>query len=85
MKKLAIIALALASYANAEQVYFSAHGKTFHKSEHCMALSRATHIYSADRAEALAHKLHECGICFRVHKASKQPEASAVGWAKEVK
>ena len=83
MRKL-LLALALAgSMLHAEAVYFSAHGKTFHKSEHCMALSRAAHVYSADRTEAEAHKLHECHICYR-KPGAKKASGAAPSWATEV-
>jgi hypothetical protein len=82
MKKLLMTLALAASMIHAETVYFTAHGKTFHKSEHCMALSRAKHVYEAERADALAHKLHECGICYR--KASAKKDAAPPAWATEV-
>jgi hypothetical protein len=84
MKALQVIALAVMSMGmNAEQVYMSAHGKTFHKSQECMSLKRASVVYSADSDEAKAHGLHACSICFREHKAGTASGASS--WAKEAK
>jgi hypothetical protein len=63
----------------------SAHGHTFHRTEHCMALSRATHIYSADRAQAEAHQLHACGICYRkAGSAAGKKSKGGPAWATEV-
>jgi hypothetical protein len=69
---------------HAETVFLTAHGKTFHKSEHCMALSRATHVYSADRAAAEAHKLHACGICYRAAGKKSAADRKGLDWAQEV-
>jgi hypothetical protein len=77
-----IMAGVLAIGAHAEHVYMSAHGKTFHKSQECSMLRRASVVYSADEGEAKEHGLHQCGVCFREHKAGT---AGAASWAKETK
>jgi hypothetical protein len=78
-----IALLALATGIQAETVFMSAHGKTFHKTQECMSLKRASVVYSADADEAKAHGLHQCAICFREHKAGTS--GSAANWAKEAK
>jgi hypothetical protein len=80
MKRLLALAV-VATGLHAETVFMSAHGKTFHKSEQCMSLKRATHVYSADDSTAKAHGLHACAICYREHKAGTASGASS--WAKE--
>lgn len=82
MKRLLALVV-LATGLHAETVYMSGHGKTFHKSEQCMSLRRASVVYSADDSEAKSHGLHQCAICFREHKAGTG--SSAAGWAKETK
>ena len=76
---IAIVSL-MASALMAETVYVSATGKTFHKATTCMALSQSKHVLQAQRADAEAHGLKPCGICYRVRKASKKANNSA--WAK---
>jgi hypothetical protein len=84
MKALHLIALAVMTMGlHAEQVYMSAHGKTFHKKQDCMSLKRASVVYSADESDAKEHGLHQCAICFREHKAGASSSASS--WAKEAK
>jgi hypothetical protein len=77
-----ILVIAAAVTMHAETVFLSAHGKTFHARQTCMSLSRAKHVYSADRAAATAHGLHECGICYRA-RAGKSAKAGAgnASWA----
>jgi hypothetical protein len=82
MKRL-IALVVMAGGLHAETVFMSAHGKTFHKSQQCMSLRRSTHVYSADDADAKAHGLHACSICFREHKAGGSTGASS--WARETK
>lgn len=83
MKRLLALAAITLGALQADTVYMSAHGKTFHKSEQCMSLKRATHVYSADDADAKAHGLHQCAICYRAKKAGSTSGASS--WAKEAK
>lgn len=83
MKKLFALAVVATGLLHAETVYMSGHGKTFHKSQECMSLRRASVVYSADESDAKAHGLHQCAICFREHKAGTG--ASAASWAKETK
>jgi hypothetical protein len=64
MKRL-LLALTLATGLSAEPVYLTAHGKMYHQSTHCMSLSRAKQVYTADRAQAEAHGLKPCSICYR--------------------
>lgn len=81
LKLLAVLMLAAASL-NAETVFMSAHGKTFHKAQTCMSLSRAKHVYSAERADAEKHGRHACSICYREKKAGAS--AAGMDWAHEV-
>lgn len=81
MKRLIALVVMAGGLLHAE-VFMSAHGKTFHKSQDCMSLKRASVVYSADEAEAKAHGLHQCAICFREHKAGG---SSASSWAKATK
>jgi len=78
----AILLIAAAVTLHAATVYLSAHGKTFHARQTCMSLSRAKHVYTADRSAAEAHGLHECGICYRA-RASKSAKAGTgnAAWA----
>lgn len=77
-----LLALTLAAGLSAEPVYLSAHGKTYHATTHCMSLSRARQVYTADRAQAEAHGLRPCGICYRTHKAGATARGSAApAWA----
>ncbi len=73
-----ILALSITAFG-AETVYFSPKGKTFHRTETCMALSRAATVYHADRAAAEGHKLVACGICWRKQAEKK---SAANDWAK---
>lgn len=82
MRKLFALAVVATGLLHAE-VFMSAHGKTYHKSQDCMSLKRASVVYSADEADAKAHGLHQCAICNREHKAGAS--SSAAGWAKETK
>ena len=82
MKRFLLATLLLAASAAAETVYFSATGKTFHKSDACMSLARTQTKLYAERKEAEAHNLKQCGICFRP-AAKKKADNSA--WAKEGK
>jgi hypothetical protein len=82
MKTKRLIALlVLATVMNAETVFMSAHGKTFHKRQDCSMLRRASVVYSADDGEAKAHGLHECRICSKEKKAGTT--SGAATWAKE--
>jgi hypothetical protein len=84
--KTALLTLALAVGLQAETVYLSANGKTFHRQTACMALHRSKHVYQAERADAEKHGLHSCSICYR-EKTSvqrRQTKGANVGWAKEV-
>jgi hypothetical protein len=74
----AILALSMTALG-AETVYLTPKGKTFHQTKTCMALSRATTVYTADRKEAEKHDLKPCGICYRKPAAAK---ATANDWAK---
>lgn len=74
------LVLATALFAQGNTVYFTQHGKTFHTNRHCMALSRATAVYSADRAAAESHGLKPCGICNRAKKSTKVVRSN--DWAK---
>lgn len=78
--RLIAAALILASSLSAETVYLTSHGKTFHESEKCMSLSRATVKLTADRKQAEAHGLKQCGICYRPKKTAK----AGNDWAKPV-
>jgi hypothetical protein len=78
-----VLAALLAAGLSAEPVYLSAHGKSFHKTEHCMSLSRAKHVYTAERSEAEKHGLHECSICWRAKKSTSAKQAGGPEWARE--
>ncbi len=84
MKRLLLLAF-MAISLHAETVYLTAHGKTYHSNPRCMALSRAAHVLETDDATAIAHGLHECGIC--AHRKSKGTASKPdnAGWAKETK
>ena len=75
------IGMMMASSMMAETVYLTATGKTFHKSQTCMALSNAKKVLTADRSAAEQHGLKQCGICYRIRKAGK-PKADNAKWAK---
>lgn len=62
-----LLSLAFASMSWCEQVYFTAHGKTYHKIVHW---SHAKVVYHAERSEAEKHGLHPCAVCYRVHKTT---------------
>jgi hypothetical protein len=81
-----LAATLLAASLSAETVTFTAHGKTFHKDEKCMSLSRANKdkFLHADRAEAEKHGLKACGICYRTPSTSKK-SATNNDWAKGAK
>lgn len=83
LRTLTTAAVLTAAALHAEPVYFSAHGKTFHRSEQCMSLARSTHVYTADRATAEAHGLKPCSICYRPKKAGSKTASAAPSWAKE--
>jgi hypothetical protein len=78
----AILVMAAAVTLHAETVYLSAHGKTFHARQTCMSLSRAKHVYTAERSAAEAHGLRPCNICFRPKSISaKRSAAGNAAWA----
>lgn len=78
----ALLALALiAPFAQAEQVYLSAHGKTFHKTADCSVLSRSKVKLTADRKVAEDHGRTPCGRCYN----PKPKSAGTAGWAQAVK
>lgn len=52
-------------------VYFSAHGKTYHASAKCMALSHTANVLSGDQAVAEKRGLRPCKICHRVKQEQK--------------
>jgi hypothetical protein len=82
MKRLLALVVVATGLLHAE-VFMSAHGKTYHKSQDCMSLKRASVVYSADEADAKAHGLHQCAICNRERKTGSASGASS--WAKESK
>lgn len=70
---------ALALSLSAETIWVSKSGKTFHRIETCMALSRSASKLTAERKAAESHGLKPCGICYRP-KATKK--ADNTQWAK---
>jgi hypothetical protein len=78
MKRLLLTAL-LALSLHAETVYVTAHGKTFHSNRQCMSLAKSNRVLTTDDKTALAHGLHECGIC--AHRHSGKPHADGNTWA----
>lgn len=80
MCKLLIATALLATSLNA--AFLSEHGKTFHASRSCMALSRAKVVLEASEADAKAHNLKPCGICYRA-KTTKKPATGNGSWAKQ--
>jgi hypothetical protein len=68
MKRLLLLAF-MAISLHAETVYLTAHGKTYHSNPKCMALAKSSHVLTTDDATAIAHGLHECGICAHRHHA----------------
>lgn len=82
MKRLLAVLVLAAASVHAETVFMTAHGKTFHKAQTCMSLSRATHVFSAERADAEQHGRHACSICYRTKKAGSK--TASMDWAKEI-
>lgn len=86
-KRIAVLALTLASFASADTVYVTAHGKTFHTDRNCMSLAKSANILQTDGKAAVDHGLHECGICAHRHakggRAAAKPDNST--FAKAVK
>jgi len=58
----------------AETVYLAPKGKTYHAAKTCIALSRTAQILVADRAQAVAHGLTPCRICYRPKRAKTNNE-----------
>ncbi len=77
-KTLIIAALAIASTLNAEVVYLSKNGKTYHARKDCIALTRSREVLTTDDAAAMAHGLRPCGIC---HRAKKHINKDTNSWA----
>ncbi len=71
----ALLALTL----QAETVYLSQHGKTYHSRRDCMALARSKRVLTADSKDAEAHGVRPCGICHRKAAAKKGDNGA---WAK---
>lgn len=69
----------LAAGLSAETIYVSKAGKTFHRVETCMALTRSKTKLAADRKIAETHGLKPCGICYRPSAAKKADNGQ---WAK---
>ena len=79
MRKLLLSAtLAMTLLANTT-VFVTEHGKSYHKAKTCMSLARAAKVYQVSEADALSHKLKQCGICWRVTKSKSSD------WMKEAK
>lgn len=78
MKRILLLTL-LATCAYAEEVFFSAAGKTFHKANTCAVLARSKKVFRADKQAAEQHGLHACRSCYAAKKGSN------TDWAREVK
>jgi hypothetical protein len=79
----ALIVLLFSLALHAEAVFLSSNGKTYHKTDHCMALARSHKILSAERETAEAHHLRPCGICYRAKKAGAA-KGAANSWAQAI-
>lgn len=84
--KLAILALAMASFAHAADVYVTPKGqKYYHTHRDCIRLTRSHGVLVADEKEAQSHGLVECPICAHRHH-SQTVGGENKNWAKpEVK
>ena len=72
----------------AETVYFTAHGKTYHTTTQCLALSHSGELFTSSEADAVSHGLKLCRICHRHTRAGRVEAAKPTGvesWAKPVK
>jgi hypothetical protein len=74
MKRILALAL-LAGSLSAAPVLTTERGKTYHARK-CLALSRAKQVYTVSDADAKAHGLKPCGICYRPAKAPKSDKSA---------
>jgi len=70
--------LAAAGAVQAQTVYFTAHGKVYHRYIHWK--HKPGSVLEAQRAVAEAHGLRPCGFCWRTSKAKAKAPGNAA-WA----